>query len=454
MQYKQERKQMLRDFFVLLVGIALQQMLSLLVNLMDNFMLGAYSETAMSGAALANQVQYILYMIVSGTGAGVTVLGAQYWGKRETEPIRSIISIGMKAALGCGVVFLAVMSAVPGGVMGLLTNEEAVIAEAVEYIHIIRWTYVLYSVSAVLMFSLRSVQSPAVGSVMSGCTIVINVVLNYCLIYGHFGAPEMGIRGAAVATLVSRAVELLIVVVYLLRVDRKLHMKGKDLLRLDTAYLRDYAHAALPVMFSGAMWGLAQAVQTAILGHLSEAAIAANSIASVVFQLFMAFGWTLASASSVIMGKTVGSGAYHLVRPYSRTLQVVSVGMGLLIGGLIFLSRGLVLRVYVLSPETERLTTAFLTVLSVTCIGSCYEYTCESGIIAGGGNPKYAPLADNLFMWLFTIPSAYLSAYVFGAPPAVTFLFLKADQILKCIPNGIYCNSYRWVRNLTRSSAA
>ncbi len=450
MQLRNERKAMLRQFFPLLVAIALQQILALTVNLVDNFMLGRYSETAMSGAALVNQVQFIVQQLSAGIGVGVSVLGAQYWGKGQTEPIRRIIGVGLKFGLAAGLIFTVVTRLFPAQVIGLFTDDPVVLAEAVRYLRIMCWTYILFATSSLLVCSLQSVQTAFIGMIMSAMTIVINMALNYTFIFGNFGAPEMGIRGAAVATFTSRSVELITILVYILCVDRKLKTKVKDLLRFDVSYLGDYVRVSLPVMLSGLMWGVAQAAQTAILGHISAETIAANAIASVIFQLFAAFGMSSANAASVMIGKTIGEGRMDLVRPFTRTFQLLFILLGLCTGVLIFALKGVIVSFYHISEETRSLALSFLTVLAVTTVGSVYEYPVEGGIIAGGGDPKYQAIVDNLFMWLYTIPLAYLCAFVFRFPPVVTFMALKSDQIWKCIPNAIRCNRYKWVRDLTR----
>ena len=450
MELKAERREMLREFFPLLAAVALQQILALTVNLVDNFMLGTYSEQAMSGAALVNQIQFVLQQLTSGIGAGVAVLGAQYWGKGQTEPIKRIIGVGLKFGLGAGLVFLLATRLFPVRILGLLTDDEAILLEAVSYLDVMCWTYVIYAVSAGLMYSLQSVQTAFIGTVMSAMTIVINFCLNYVFIFGRFGAPELGIRGAAVATVTSRAAELVCILVYVLCIDRKLNMRLRDLAAFDRTYLGDYVKASLPVMLSGLLWGVAQAAQTAVLGHIGAEAIGANAIASVIFQLFSAFGMSGANAASVTMGKTIGAGRMDLVRPHARTLQLVFVAFGVVTGLLIFLCKDFIVGLYRVSEETRRLTVTFLTVLSVTTVGSIYEYPVEGGIIAGGGDPRYQAIADNLFMWLFTIPLACACAFWWRLPPAAVFVALKADQLLKCIPNGIVCNRFRWVKDLTR----
>jgi len=441
-----------RTFFPLLLVITAQSLISLAVNLADNVMLGLFSETALAGAALVNQLHFMLSQVVAGIGAGVVVLGAQYWGKGETEPIRRIMSLGMKLSLVFGLLFFGAVSIFPHGVLRLLTPDEAVIAAGMEYMKLMRWTYIIFSVSNVLVLSLQSVQTAAIGTVMSVSTLIINTCLNYCLIFGNFGAPKLGITGAAIATLTARIIELVIVIFYLLAIDKKLQIKLRELLALDFSYLRDYVKVSLPVVLSGAQWGLAQTAQTAILGHINAEALAANAVASIIFQIFAILGMNCASAGSVTIGKAVGTSELDLIRPYSVTLQAIFVIIGVVSGAAIFIFKDLFVGFYAVSDETRRLALQFLTVLAVATVGTCYEFPVEAGIIGGGGDTKYATIVDLSFMWLFTIPAAALSAFVFGFPPVVTFCFLKVDQLLKCIPNAIYCNKYqrKWVKQLTR----
>lgn len=444
-------KRFYRTFFPLLIVVALQQLAALTVNLVDNIMLGRYTELALSGATLVNQIQFILFQLGNGIGMGIVVLASQYWGQQRIEPIKKIISIGIKIGFLIGLIFFLLAVFIPRPILSLFTGDEAVIAEGMKYLKIICWTYLIYSLSSSLMHSLQSVETAMVGTVMSVSTIVINMCLNYVLIYGNFGAPELGIRGAAIATLVSRIVELVIILVYVLYMDKKLRMKLRDLLQFDFTYLTDYVRVATPIVLSALLWGVAQAAQSAILGHISASVIAANSIASTIFQIFAVFGFACSNVASVTIGKTIGEGRLDMVRSYSKTLQAIFLCIGLFFGGLMFLAKDAIIGIYTISEETKLLASRFLAVLCVTTVGTCYEFPVESGIIAGGGSTKYAAWMDNLFMWLFTIPSAFLSAYVFHFSPLVTFCFLKADQLLKCIPNSIVCNRFRWVRQLTKA---
>lgn len=443
-------KELFRQFFPLLLIISIQQLVALSVDLVDNIMLGSYSEEALTGAALVNQIQFMLLQIISGIGGGVAILGSQYWGKKQINSIKRISVVGIIFAFTVGLFFLLITNLFPRNVLSFFTTNNNNILEGIKYLKFTSWTYLFFSLTTVMTFMLRSVNTVFIGTIMAISTILVKVFFNYCLIFGNIGFPELGIQGGGISTLISRLLELLIVLSYLFFIDRKLNFKIKDFLKIDIIYLKDFIKVVLPMMITGVLWGGAQATQTAILGHSSSNALAANSIASVIFQLFVVFGFSCANTSALVMGRTVGSGKIHLIKDYAQLLQFIFLCIGTFTGLCLFLGKEAIVNFYVVSEDTKVLAIQFLTILSITTAGSCYAYPVESGIIAGGGDTKFAAIVDNSFMWLFTIPLALLSAFIFEWSPLITFILLKTDQILKCIPNFIRCNNYKWVKDLTR----
>jgi len=442
-----------RRFFTLALSIALQGLITFVVNFADNIMIGMYSQNAMSGVALVNQIQYLLMQISTGIASGIVVLAAQYWGKGETKPICRIIALGMKFAMLAGIIFAVATCFFPSEILSLLTNDSEIIAQGVEYLTYICFTYFIFTISNTLILSFRSVESTNIAPITALCSLFVNIVLNYILIFGRFGFPEMGARGAGLATLIARIVELVIVIIYVKLGDKKLRIRFSQWLKIDWGYLRDYIRISLPVVTASAMWGVGQLLQTAILGHVGASAIAANSIASTMFQIATIFFHASSGASSVIIGKTIGSGQTDKIKVYSRTLQIVFLCFGILSGLLIMGLRMFVIDFYTLTPEARALTRTFMLILAITVVGTSYEFPVMSGIIQSGGDTKYGMIVDTAFIFLFTLPLAASSAFIFGWPAVVTFMFLKADQILKCITHGIKVNRFRWIRVLTREKA-
>jgi putative MATE family efflux protein len=442
-----------RTFFRLTAVIALQNLIYFSVNLADNIMLGSYDEGALAGAALVGQVHYLLQMIaVNGIGAGALVMVSQYWGKRDTEAIRRIFSIAAKFSVGFGLLFFFFTFLWPDTILFLLTNDPAVREAGVSYLHFVSFSFLAFPLQSALVMALRGVETTVIGPVICLCSLAMKIVLNYTLIFGNFGAPELGIVGAGISTLVSRFAELIVLLIYLKRFDKKLKISFHRWLLPDGAYLGDFFKTAIPLIASGASWGVGIIMQSVILGHMSSAAVAANSISTVMQQITTVFAFASCHSSSVMIGKIIGEGRMDLIRPYSRTFQLLFIANGIVTGLLVFLLRDFILGFYQLSASTHELARGFMTVLSATLLFTCYEYPVQNGIVAGGGDTKYPFFVDTLFIWLFTIPFSALSAFVWQFPPLVTFLFLKGDQILKCIPNTIKVNRYRWVRVLTRTS--
>ena len=437
--------------FLKLAGImAVQNILAYGLNLSDNIMLGRYSETALAAAAMVNQIHYLLQMVcIAGVGAGTVVLVSQYWGKGDIEPIRRIIALAMKFAAGIGFTFFIITFFFTDSVLGIFTNDVSIRAEGVKYLRIMCFTYLIFPLESVLVTSLRGVRIVLVGTFVSIFSLATNVLLNYTLIFGNFGAPQLGIRGSGIATLSARIIEFAIVLVFVRFFDKKLHLRLLSFFKPDAFYLSRFIKVALPVMLSGFSWGIGSMLQVVILGHMSKSVVAANSIAATVYQIITAFAFGQVSASNVIIGNTIGAGRLDQIKPYTRTLQLLYVASGLATGLVLFLIRDLILRVYILEPATWDLAHTFMTMLIVIVVFASYQYPAASGIVLGGGNTRYPVIVETSFIWLCVLPLSALSAFVWHFSPIITFLFLKSDQFLKCIPNGIVVNRYRWIRVLT-----
>lgn len=444
-------KSFYKFFIILVISLAFQNLLVYGVNLADNLMLGAYSEKALSGSALCNQIQFLLQMLVVGAGEGAVVLGSQYWGKKDLKPIRHIIGVTLRFGVGIAAVLFMIVFFAPTQVLGLLTDDQAVILEGVKYLKIICFTYIIFTATNILTASLRAIGIVAVGYMISAATLCINLCLNTCLIYGKFGFPELGIEGAAYATLVSRCVELLIVVLYLKYREHTLNLTLKKLIFIDTSYMKDYMKVSLPVLLNQAQWGLAQMIQTAILGHLGAAAIAANSIAMIVFQVISVVAYGAASAAGITVGKTIGEKEFEKLHGIVRTLQVFFLGIGLVSGTLIFLVSTPILSVYHISAEASRLAKQFMCVLAVTTVGTAYQMACDNGIIRGGGDTAFSMKMNLISMWGIVVPFSAIAAFVLKAPPVIVFAFLKSDQIYKTLPVMIHLRKWNWVKEVTRA---
>lgn len=452
MKAKINDKPFYKSFFSMTAFIILQNLLIYSVNLADNIMIGRYSETAMNGVSLANQIQFLLQMFAIGTANGMSVLTAQYWGKKRLAPIKKIFASACVFGLGLSFLLSVAVITQPQFVLGLLTDKQDAIAEGSKYIVIMGFTYCIYTMTNLLLGLLRSVETVKIGFFVTALSLIVDVGLNYALIFGHFGCPELGARGAAYATMTSRIIEFMIVIVYVLFFDKKLKLKIRDMFALDKTYVADFVKSGLPLIGSSVSWGIAMTVQTAILGRIdSPYVLGANNIATTIFQVVSVLYTSTSNSSSVIIGKTVGERDYDRVRRYAKKLQILFLIIGVFSAALLLICKNAVISVYSVSGETAKLSNTLICILSVTIIGSCYEAPSLCGIVSGGGDTKFVLFNDIIFMWCIVLPLSALSAFVFKWSVPVTFFLLKSDQILKCFVAVVKVNRFKWIKELTKS---
>lgn len=439
-----------RNFFSIFIVLVLQNVVTLSVNLADNMMLGAYSETALSGVAAVNQIQFIYQQLLTALGEGLVIFCSQYWGQRRTEPMKKIAAGAMWAGLGVAVILFTLVSIFPYQTMGIFTTEQAIIKEGVRYLVIIRFTYFFFAITQILLATMRSVELVKIAFGLSVITFFINCGINYVLIYGHFGAPEMGAVGAATGTLAARIIELAVLLFYIRKKETNLRLGPGDYFHLDKDLCRDYLKVTAPMLVVQGLWGVNTALQTVILGHMTAAAIAANSVASTIFLMVKSMAVGAASTASVIIGKTIGTGDIPLVKQYARLMQRMFLVIGAVSGLILFVIRVPLLRFYDLAPATKDMANTFLMILSVVIVGMSYQMPTNNGIIRGGGNAMFVVKMDLISIWGIVIPLSFLMAFVVKASPAVVVCCLNADQIFKCVPAFLESHYGNWIRKLTR----
>ncbi len=438
-------------FFSMTATIALQNAIVFAVNLADAIMLARYSETSLSGVALLNQVQFLLQMLVFGVAEGALIFSSRSWGEGKIEPIREVTNIALRIGVALSIIPALAVLLVPEAVLQLLTTDGAIIDEGAKYARIIGFSYPVFAVSQILMIMLRSVETVRISFYLSIVTFAANVTLNYLLIFGNGGFPELGCAGAAIATLCARLLELGLIAAYVRFADHKVELRLPHLLRkLNRQMLRDYIRVGSPVFLSGALWGIAMAIQTGILGHMGSSAIAANSVATTVFQIVTVFAMASSSAAAVMTGKNIGERGFDLVKPYTRTFQMLFLLIGLCSGTALFVLKDPILLFFSeLSPESARLSLDFMTVLSVTTVGTAYQMPALVGIVRAGGETDFVLKNDLIFMWLIVLPSSVMTAFLFHCTPLVVFACLKSDQVLKCAVAAVKLNRYTWIRKIS-----
>lgn len=445
-------KRFYHTFFHLLIVVALQNVVAYSVNMADNLMLGSYSQTALSGAAAVNQIQFLVQQATIAIGDGMVMLNAQYWGKRELSPIRSVTGIALKSGLVFGAGMLALTTFMPEPLVRIFTSDQQIISAGVEYLSLIKFTYLFYILTTIMTAALRSVETVNISFGISVMSLIVNVCINYTLIFGHFGFPELGIRGASIGTLTARLLEFIVVLVYVVKADKKLRLFSENPFRRNKELETDYWRVAVPVISTNLLWSIATPIQTAILGRLSTDAMAANSVSTTVFQYLKVVTVSEASSTAVVMGRTVGSGVTEprRLKPYVRTLQAIFLLLGLTMGGSLLLLRRPLLSMYALTPDALLLAGQLIMLMSFIYVGMAYQMPVASGIIRGSGDTRFSMYTNLISTWVIVMPLSFAAAFWWKLPVFWVVFLLNSDQLFKCVPVAVWANSYKWVHVLTR----
>ena len=449
-----------REFYKTIFRISLpaafQALVSFLVVVADDVMVSKLPDGASAQAAVTqvNSLTAFYTATLTGLVSGSAVLIAQYWGKRDMERIRRVFSIVFWICALVAVVFTGVARLFPGAVTGLVISakETQVSSLARDYLRIACLTFLPYAITTALIGMLRSIEVVKITLVTTVVALFLNIGLNALLIFGLLGFPRLGVIGAAVATLITRIVEMIMVVVYTFCIQKQLAIRPKNLFEIDRALAHDYARYGLPVGLTDMQWSLIGILKSAIIGQMGVAFMAANSIASSMANLGTMFTFALAGGACVVVGKAVGKGDYAAAREYSKTIQLLFLMIGVTMAGLVFALRTPFTRLYGSSqdPEVYSLATTMIAILAVTLIGTSYHASCFLGINRGAGDSRFVAMVDSICGWLIVLPATALSAFVFKAPMPVVFLATRIDQCFKWIIAMLRLRGDKWIQNVTR----
>ena len=445
-------KQFLLNMLAIAVPIALQNMISFGVAMMDSVMLGGLGDKAISAANLGGQPFSLLMSIGFGLSSGGSVLIAQYWGRGDVARIRTVMRLSMQIVFTASSLMTLVCLLFPQQVMGLYSSEAEIVAAAAQYLQLVALSYLPYSISNNYIMSLRAVEKVTVSAAIYGTSFFVNVFFNYVFIFGAFGAPALGVRGAAVGTILARCSELLLVTIYMYAKEDTIGFRFSDCFRLKNEMIQDYTRHSLPVLGNELLWGLGISVTAAIIGRIGSVFVTANSIAAVLNQLALVSVIGVGNAAAVITGKLIGEGRMQRAKRAANTILLGSVFVGMFNCAMIFILRPIFLSFYRITPEAYEAAYTVMGVLALLHLSLAIDITCIIGILRGGGDTKTAFAFDCGALWLVSVPMGVLSGLVWGWPVPLVYVMLKLDSPIKTILSLIRLKSGAWIRNVTNGA--
>jgi len=340
----------------------------------------------------------------------------------------------------------------PRQLMAIFTTDAAIASEGMAYMAIIKYTFVLFLITQAILAALRCAETVNIAFVVSCISLVVNVGINYCLIFGKFGLPEMGIRGAAIGTLIARIVELIVVLVYTLKYEYKVRLFSENPLKKDPGISHDFSVLATQILVQELFWAVSIPLQSAILGHLSSDAIAANSIATTFYQYLKVVVRAMASASAVMIGSAIGRGDMEEVKTEGRTLSVIDLIIGTILGLILFLLHKPLLSMYSLTETAYVMADQLLVLMAFLMVTMGYMMPVMNGILRGGGDAKFTLYVNMISTWAVVVPLSFISAFVWKLPVVWVVFFSQSDQVFKAPIAFLRFRTYKWVKKLTRET--
>lgn len=431
------------------IPIALQNLINFGVSMADTVMLGMLGEVQLSAASIANQLGFIFMLFGFGTGSGAVVMVAQFWGKQDTGSIHKTITVMYRTMVAASLVFTVLAVVFPREVISVFTTDSLVISEAVTFLRIVGVSYLFSGIASTTVTVLRAVRTVKISIVVYVCSLVINIVLNWILIFGKLGAPALGTAGAAIATCIARLFEFLISIIFLFFFENKIKYKFEMLFAKKLGILRSFMENASPVVINELLWGTGMSVVAIVVGRMGREFVAANSICTVLYQLVSVVMFGVANASSVIIGNTVGEGKYERAKEYSYTVLVLSFILGLISGGFMLLLKNPMISLYNISPTAKIYADQIITIFSALTVFISVNCTALIGVLRGGGDTRFVLYADVVFMWFISIPLGFLTGLYLDWPVWAVYIVLKSDEVLKVIASVIRVLRGNWINDIT-----
>ena len=443
-----KEKKYLRSLMVIALPLIIQQVITYSVNLLDTMMIGSFGDVTLSAVNLVNQFYLLFSMVIFGTISGGNVLNAQFWGKKDVKSIHHVMGIQFMFTFIVGICFLLLSLLLPREILRIYSKDEAVIESGIVYLRIISAVFLLFPTGQIYSGALRCTGNARTPMLISGLTLLLNALLNYLLIFGKLGFPELGLIGAAVATVIARAFEafLYIFITY----TRKLPTAAvpREMFRFSGSLIVMVLKNAAPVIINETLWGLGTNAYATVYAGISTASIAAYSAINPVDNIAQALFIGVGDACAVLTGNLLGANKLETAKRYAKYTLFLSFCAAVLTGLLLFALREPIIGLYNLSDEARGFAVKLLAVAAAILWARTSNYTLIIGILRPGGQAVFCLIMETLVMWVIGVPVARLLAFHFGLPVYWAYFGIVSEEIVKLIIFFIRYKSGKWVVNL------
>lgn len=432
----------------IVLPITFGQFMLAVVSASDALMLGLLSQDALSAVSLAGQISFVESLFLAAMSIGLSMLASQYWGKGDRAAVERIFAYVMKITAIISFVFFIASLFIPSTLMKIFTKEEVLIQNGITYLKNVSLSFLLTGISQIYIAILKNSGKAIKVSIISFVSVMTNIILNAILIFGLFGLPKLGIAGAAIATVISKIIELIWCILESNRFN-SIKLKLKNLINDDTILKKDFWKYSSPILGNQISWGVGFTMYSVIMGHLGSDAVAANSIASTIKGLVVCFCVGLSNGGAIMIGNELGAARLERAKDYGRRLERIAIIYGV-IAGLIMISLiPIILKFTELSDVATHYLKWMILISSLYMVGKSVNTLTISGIFAAGGDSKFGFICDTITMWCFSVPLGFITAFILKLPVLAVYTIINLDEIVKLPAVYKHYKKYNWVKDLT-----
>lgn len=443
-------KKFYKTLFVLALPIIIQNLLMSSLSMADTIMVGALGDIAVAAVGVGNQVNFLVQLFMFGIAGGSSIFISQFWGKKDKDNIKKTIGLSVTSSLIVGVIGTIIVLFGSSFIARIFSDDILIINQVVTYLKITASSYIINAITIGLAFSLRSIEDSKSPMIVSAIGVGTNIFLNYCLIFGKFGMSELGVAGAAIATVIARFVEAILLIL-IARKNEVLKGRFSEFFDFNLDFIKEVYKAVIPVLLNEICWGIGNFLYSVAYGQIGTEAIASIQICINVQNIFMVLGMSMSSAALVMIGNQIGADSKEIARDYGRKFVVLSFLIGFIVGIALIISSKSIIELFNVSNDVKMYSVLILNIFAILSPIRMMNLVIIVGILRGGGDAGYALKAEAIPMWCIGVPLAFIGAMFLKLEIHYVIIMVSLEEIIKLILVMRRLKSGKWVKSVIKN---
>lgn len=446
-------KKFIMTLLTLSLPIAFQNLINTTLNAIDNIMIGSLGSATIAAVGFANQIFTVLSTLLFGICTGCCIFISQFYGKKDFDNLKRSITLNIIGVLIVSAIFTIIAWFFPNQLIALFTHDSNVIELGGKYMHLVAVSYIPMAISFAYSSAMRSVGKSTIPLYISILSIFVNAFFNYMFIFGKFGAPAMGVEGAAIGTILARVCEVILNLVITYTKIPDIQVFPKHLTSISSMFLKRFIRITAPVIGNEGLWSVGIAIYAAIFGRLSTDAVAAINITKVLENMMMVFFMGMGNAAGIMIGQKIGANDEESAVQYANTFTLIVPILSIVFCGATLLIRPLFLSFYDVEPHIKELTFQLIALTALVIPFKGINYVHIVGSMRSGGDTVACLIIDAMGVWAISIPLMLLSGMLLNLDVRIVYLCSLSEEFVKSAIVLWRIKSNKWIKNLVHDIA-